>query len=172
MNVRAATTDDVPAIAELMSQYMQETFQCSWHGSARALREDGFGKHFHTLVAAQDIKVIGFCCWNACYDVHHTMPGGNIIDMYVLPAYRGRAVAVQLVAHAATDIAAKGGHFVQGQAVETGAGKRLYKRLAMSFPGTNCIVGGRAFRALTELAGRDARTICATLPPHEWNYEA
>ena len=49
--------------------------------------------------------------------------------------------------------------------------QRLYARFAMCFPGADCIVGGRAFRRLAELAGYAPRVAARSLPEKRWNYE-
>jgi len=49
--------------------------------------------------------------------------------------------------------------------------RRLYERIAMSFEGADCIVGGRAFRVLADLSGRPIRELVRGLPKKEWNYE-
>jgi predicted N-acetyltransferase YhbS len=62
--VRAAEQSDVPAVAQLLEAYMQETFEVSWQGSAEALRRDGFGREFELQVAVTgDGRVIGFTAW-------------------------------------------------------------------------------------------------------------
>ncbi|HTA93625.1 MAG TPA: hypothetical protein VK745_28800 [Polyangiaceae bacterium] len=65
-----------------------------------------------------------------------------------------------------------GGKFELGQAVTRPGVQGLYERVAMSFPGADCIVGGRAFRALADLAGRPARFVVKNLPDKSWNHEA
>jgi hypothetical protein len=79
---------------------------------------------------------------------------------------------LQLVAAVAAAIHARGGRFVKGQAAnDDPARRKLYERIAVAFPGADCIVGGRAFRTLAGLAGRSARELVAGLPDKQSNYE-
>jgi len=62
--VRAADQSDVPALVQLLEVYMRETFKAPWHGSAEALRRDGFGREFETHVAVTgDGCVMGIVAW-------------------------------------------------------------------------------------------------------------
>ena len=118
-----------------------------------------------------DDRVRGFVAWMKSYDLHHCMTGGFILDLYVLPESRGWGVAPALVCTVAAEILRRGGTYVQGQAVNNRAVRRLYDRCAMGFPGADYIVGGRAVRRLTELAGLPARVAVQSLPEKSWNYE-
>jgi GNAT superfamily N-acetyltransferase len=169
---RPAALRDVPVLVQLLEAYMRETFKAPWHGSAEALRRDGFGREFEIHVAMTGGEhVMGFLAWRKSYDLHHCLTGGEILDLYVSPDYRGRGVAPALVCAVAAEILRRGGTYVKGQAVEHRVVQRLYARFAMCFPGTDCIVGGRAFRRVAELAGRSAREVARSLPEKSWNYE-
>jgi GNAT superfamily N-acetyltransferase len=157
---------------QLLEVYMRETFKAPWHGSAEALRRDGFGREFETHVAVTgDGCVMGFVAWTKSYDLHHCLTGGYILDLYVAPGSRGRGVAPAFVCTVAAEILRRGGTYVKGQAVDNRAVQRLYARFAMCFPGADCIVGGRAFRRLAALAGCSARVAARSLPEKSWNYE-
>ena len=169
---RPAEPRDVPVLVQLLEAYMRETFKAPWHGSAEALRRDGFGREFEMHIATTGgERVMGFLAWRKSYDLHHCLTGGEILDLYVLPEYRGRGVAPVLVCAVAAEMRRRGGAYVKGQAVEHRVVQRLYARFAMCFPGADCIVGGRAFRRLAELAGRSARVVARSLPEKSWNYE-
>jgi len=170
--VRPAREADVPALVELFHAYMRETFKAPWRGSAEALRRDGLGREFSTHVAVgADGGIVGLVAWTRSYDVHHCVAGGYLLDLYVVPEARGRGVAAALACSAAAGIRRAGGAFVKGQAVEERSAQRLYSRIAMRFDGADCIVGGRAFRRLAELAGRPAREVALFLPERSWNHE-
>ncbi len=170
ITVRIATADDAPALSSLLSAYMQETFQRAWGGSVESLVRDGCGARFESLLALRSDALVGFASWTRAYDLHHCVAGGDLIDLYVVPECRARGVAADLVAAVAARIQASGGGYVSGMAVR--GSEKLYARLAMQFPGTACIVGGRAFRTLADLAGRPARDIVRGLPSRNWNYQA
>ena len=170
--IRAATSKDVSTLSELLEMYMQETFRQPWRGSPEAIERDGFGVEFETIVAETSKgELIGFAAWALSYDLHHCIRGGEIIDMFVNAEYRGRGVAAALLAAVAAAVHRKEGKYLKGQAVENAVSRRLYARVAVSFPGADYIVGGRAFRKLAELAGRRVRAIIHGLPQKEWNYD-
>jgi GNAT superfamily N-acetyltransferase len=171
VDIRAATIDDVPAVAGLLGEYMRELFRCEWKGSAEALARDGFGLHFEMVVVVRGGECVGFAGWKSTYDLHHCMSGGEVLDLYVRREERGRGVALQLVAAVAATVRARGGTFVKGQAVGDASTRRLYERVAMAFEGADCIVGGRAFSTLAELAGQSARAIVRGLPTKASNFE-
>jgi ribosomal protein S18 acetylase RimI-like enzyme len=139
---------------------MRETFKAPWHGEAETLRRDGVGRACEMHVAMTDGEhMLGFLAWKKSYDLHHCHTGGEILDLYVSPDDRGRGVAPVLVCAAAAEMRRRGGVYVKGQAVEHRVVQRLYARFAMDVPGADCLVRGRAFRRLAELAGRSARVV-------------
>jgi GNAT superfamily N-acetyltransferase len=159
-------------LVQLLEAYMRETFKAPWHGSAEAVCRDGFGREFELHIATSGGEhVMGFLAWKKSYDLHHCLTGGEILDLYVSPDYRSRGVAPVLVCAVAAEILRRGDASVKGQAVENRVVQRLYARFAMCFPGADCIVGGRAFRHLAELAGRPTRVVARSLPEKSWNYE-
>jgi GNAT superfamily N-acetyltransferase len=113
--------------------------------------------------------MLGFLAWKKSYDLHPCLTGGEILDLYVSPDDRGRGVAPVLVCAAAAEMLRRGGVYVKGQAVEHRVVQRLDARCAMDVPGADCLVGGRAFRRLAELAGRAARVVARSLPETSWN---
>ena len=158
-------------MAELLQQYMLETFSLPWQGSEERLRADGFGAHCQVMLAVRGDEPIGFAAWRGAYDLHNCVSGAEVIDMYVVPACRGRAVAIALLAAVAREVARTGGKYIRGSSVETRAIERMYARFARCFPGADCYLGGRAFRAMAELHGRSSREMMRGLPRQEWNYE-
>jgi GNAT superfamily N-acetyltransferase len=168
VSVRPAAASDGAALASLISDYMHETYDRPWGGSLDALTRDA--SRVECLLAL-DAVPIGFAAWTPAYDLHHCMPGGDLIDLYVAPSHRARGVAAMLVAAAADRIRARGGRYLSGLGVASQVTGKLYARLAMQFPGAACIVGGRAFRALADLAGKPAREIVRGLPDKSWNYQ-
>jgi GNAT superfamily N-acetyltransferase len=173
LRIRPATFEDVPPLVALLDAYMQEVFNSAWHGSRDALMSDGFGAKFELILAeSANGQIVGFVAWQHSYDLHHCVAGVEVIDMYVAPLSRGRAVSLLLIAELASRVRDFGGLFVKGQAVARRGVQGLYERVAMSFPGADCIIGGRAFRALADLAGRPARFIVKNLPDKSWNHEA
>lgn len=171
LDIRPAIATDAPAVALLLDEYMRELFDQAWSGTAEALARDGFGLHFDLVVVTYVDAPLGFAAWRSTYDLHHCVRGAEIMDLYVRRALRGRGVALQLVAAVAATVRVRGGAFIKGQAVGPATTRRLYERVAVAFEGSDCIVGGRAFRTLAEHAGKPARAIIRGLPLKSWNFE-
>jgi GNAT superfamily N-acetyltransferase len=172
IQIRALFPSDVPALVPLLEAYMQEAYGVPWRGSAEALHRDCFGQHCSLLVAqARDGDLIGFLAWMPSYDLHHCVSGADVNDLYVVPRCRGRGVALLLGCAVAAEVAQQGGRYLKGTAVETGTGSRLYDRFGIC-NSTGCVVSGRAFRRLAELAGHSVRQIVRALPDRSWNYQA
>jgi len=53
---RPAEPRDVPVLVQLLEAYMRETFKAPWHGSAEALRRDGFGREFEMHIATTAVS--------------------------------------------------------------------------------------------------------------------
>ena len=60
IDIRPATTDDVPAIAALLHAHMRDAFGAAavWDGSPEALARDGFGLHFQMIVATRGSECV------------------------------------------------------------------------------------------------------------------
>ena len=170
--VRSATTDDLEDVAALLREYMLETYSRGWGGSEKVLRRDAFGLRCNLeLAVSGENEAIGFAAWKESYDLHHCVSGGDVLDLYVVPVWRGRAVAVRLVCAVAAAVEDRGGKYLQGSGPEGGRSRRLYDRIATVFPGATCIVGGQAFRRLAELNGAEPKIIARSLPEKAWNHE-
>lgn len=169
--VREANPGDVQEMAALMRAYMLETYRETWRGGVAGLLEDGFGMRFRTLLALLEARPVGMLAWEESYDLHHCLTGGHILDLYVVPAHRSRAVAVRLLLAASRIVHAGGGAFIKGGAVDTGTGTRLYGRFAPAF-GNDFILGGKAFRHLATLPEPlSDRQLARSMPGKEWNFE-
>lgn len=160
-------------VAALMPRYMAEAYGASWHGSAEALRSAVAKDEVRILVARSRAgRIDGFVAWTSGYDLHWCVAGGVILDLYVCPEARGRAVAIRLLAAAAGQVRTAGGTFLRGTALVTGRGKKLYSRAAVCSETTECTVSGRALRELAELETLPSRDLLKRLPEAAWNYEA
>ncbi len=170
--VRSLSSDDAVELETMLFQYMSETYQAAWHGTADKLMRAAAGPELSVAVAEQGTgELIGFVAWSPSYDVHHCTSGGTILDVFVTPEARGRAVALMLLCRAAHAIRRDGGVYLQGGAVDGGSGRRLYARSAVCEPGVQCTVSGRAFTRFADLADADIRDAVLSLPNPAWNYE-
>lgn len=104
--------------------------------------------------------------------MHWAKRGAQIADLYVLPASRGRGLALQLLASCCSFAQAAGGAFIRGGAYDQRAVRRLYSRFAIVMPNGDAYCAGRAFRHMARLSDRDARSLAKSLPKPSWNFEA
>ena len=161
----------VDELVPLLRAYMQETYSDRWHGTAAALGTDLRDRcAIEVAVSAAD-DLVAFLAWAPSYDLHHCVSGADVLDLYVVPPWRGRGVAVALMCAVAARVSKAGGVYLKGTAVAGGTGRRLYDRIAVCTATQDCIVGGRAFRRLASLAGEPVRAMIAGLPAADWNYE-
>lgn len=168
--VRDAAVEDLTQLTGLLDEYMEETYQRRWAGKREDLARDILGRECHTLVAVDDAELVGFAIWQRCYDVHHCLHGGELLDLYVQKAARGSAFAPQLLLAVISAVSRNGGKFLRGKGVSA-QGDSLYERFAVTFPGTEFILGGRAFRELGALKGVPLRQAMRAIPPKSANFE-
>jgi GNAT superfamily N-acetyltransferase len=166
--VRNASNTDLPTVASLLERYMRESLGRTWEGSIDGLSRDIAAGRVRVVVAMIAGEVTAFASWHATYDVHHCAHGGEVSDLYVLPGARGRGVAALLVAHVAREVEGLDGRFVKGRGADAAGG--LWRRLAVICEGTDCYVGGGAFRALAGLADASPRAIALGLPSRSLNF--
>jgi len=170
--IRKANRNDIPCLAKLLGEYMRETYQNAWGGTAQQLEEDVFGSKVNIVVAeAAKREVIAFVAWTFSYDLHHCLKGGEVIDLFVCSSHRGYGVALLLITNIAMRSRQNGGAYLKGGAVDNPTVHRLYQRIAMHVSGNDYYVSGRAFRRLAELSGKSLREIASNLPEKAWNYE-
>lgn len=168
--VREAGPEDMLQLTVLLDEYMQETFQRRWTGSREALARDVLHANIHALVAVDDAELVGFAIWQRAYDVHHTQWGAHLLDLYVQKPLRGGGIAPELLLATIASVNRTGGHFLRGQGVSE-QGDRLYDRFAVTFPGTEFMLGGRAFRELAGLFGLPLREAFRRIPAKSANFE-
>ncbi len=170
--IRKAVRSDVPHLARLLEDYLRETYQGAWGGTAELLERHVSNNDVEILVAENSAQeIIAFVASIVTYDLHWCMKGGEIIDFYAAPMYRGRGAALFLIIDLAAEIERSGGKFLKGGAVENSSVRRLYGRVAMCQPNGECYISGRAFRHLAGLSGRPLREIVKNLPETAWNHE-
>lgn len=170
--IRKASRNDIPHLIKLLDDYMRETYNGAWAGTAERLEKDGFGNEFETMIAGTSKgEIIGFAAWISTYDLHWCLKGGEVIDMFVSPSHRGRGVALLMMTEVASEIQKCGGRFLKGGAVDNAVVRRFYGRMAMCFPDGTSYVSGRAFRHLAGLVGKNLREIVGNLPETAWNCE-
>ncbi|HET6763977.1 MAG TPA: GNAT family N-acetyltransferase [Longimicrobiaceae bacterium] len=162
--------EEVVGLVPLLRAYLPATYGAEWMGSPDSLRRDLAAGRFRACAAVAGGKMVGFMGWTPSYDLHNCVWGGEGLDLYVEPGWRGRGTAVLLLCAACREIEVGGGAYLKGTAVGNGTGGRLYARVAVCHP-DGCIISGRAFRRMAELAGRPVRELARLLPDRAWNFE-
>jgi GNAT superfamily N-acetyltransferase len=170
--IRQANQNDIPQLAKMLEDYIQETYQGAWGGTAELLEQHiSTGAVEITAAETSGFEIVAFIASIITYDLHYCMKGGEIIDFYVSLLHRGRGAAVFLITGLAAEVQKRGGAFLKGGAVENEIVRRLYGRIAMCQPNGECYVSGRAFRHLAGLSSGSLREIVRNLPETAWNYE-
>jgi GNAT superfamily N-acetyltransferase len=157
-----------PAVALMLERYMAETLDRRWEGNLEAFARDGLGAEYQTLVLATETSVVGFLCWHRTYDLHHSAVGGEVMEMFVEPRYRGRGWGAALVAEAAREMQRAGARFLK--AVSGPDLQELYGRFGVVVAGAGCYLGGSAFRDVAQLAGAHPREVVRGLPGRHRNF--
>jgi GNAT superfamily N-acetyltransferase len=166
--IHTAAPVEAGVIGTLIDACMVELYQRRWNSTPGVLAADLDVGRLCVAIATRG-EPIGLIAWAPAYDIHHCVRGGEIAELYVAPAHRGRGVAPQLIAHACRAIGDGGGVFVRGTAVASAV--PLYARIAWGWDCREMILGGRAFRAMAALAGASPRAIVRGLPDPSWNHE-
>jgi len=165
MRIRPFEPQDAAAVADLFADYMQEVY-----GEPNAMSPDvllrDMGTHFSMLVAVDGAdQPIGFLAWRPTYDLHNAVAGGEIADLFVARAHRGRALSVRLVAFVARAVLAQGGTYIcTGVLVDDARRLRLVRRMTVGFAAETVYLSGRGLRELAQLADADLKTLAANLP--------
>jgi GNAT superfamily N-acetyltransferase len=158
------------SLAGLLQEYCDEVFQQPWGGSLEALTRDALGAEGHALLAVDQGEPVGLALWRRTWDARRCVAGGELLDVFVQRAFRGGAIAPELLLAVVADVARDGGVFLRGQEVAM-QGDRLYQRFAVTQPGVDFTLSGRAFRELAALDGRPLRDVLRALPPRSANLE-
>ncbi len=168
--VRRATDKDVAVLAALIDGFAKG-HPAEGHARSVARMQDAFFGNqplAYIVLAEKNATVVGFGAWRKTYDLFWSMYGGEGIGLYVVPSYRGRGVAVCIVAAMCAEIREHGGHFLQASyAPDLGA---LYERVGEGRPERACHVSALAFEVLASVSGRSARDIVRAVPDKTLNH--
>jgi GNAT superfamily N-acetyltransferase len=163
IRIRSFSETDATAVSALFEAYMREAY-----GQPNAMTPEVLRRHvgrWFDIVLAVDTRdrPIGFAAWRETYDLHNAVSGGEIPDLYVDSAHRGRLAAIRLVAAIGRAVIAKGGKFIQAEAL-AGVPSRLARRITVGFPSETVYLAGRGLRELVALADAGPRELIARLP--------
>ncbi len=157
--IRLATLRDVQTLAALVDGFAQNHPGAKHPRSIEAMTEAYLGPEAisRVLLAERDRTAFAFGAWRKTYDPYWSYFGGEVMALYVEPAWRGHGVALSLVAAIAAEIRAYGGHFLQGNYGDTVA--PLYERLVTGRDERACHVSAERFETIAAAAGRSPREI-------------
>src|SRR5580765_3064484 len=98
--IRAATIDDAATLAALIEGFARNHPGATHLRSIKAMTEAYLGQDpvSKVLLAERDGTAIAFGAWRKTYDPYWSFFGGEVMALYVEPAWRGRGVALSLVA--------------------------------------------------------------------------
>jgi len=119
--IRAATIDDAATLATLIEGFAQNHPGATHPRSVEAMTEAYLGPDpvSRVLLVERNRTAIAFGAWRKTYDPYWSYFGGEVMALYVEPAWRGRGVALSLVAKIAAEVRAHGGRFLQGNYGDT-----------------------------------------------------
>jgi len=151
--VRPFQPDNAAEVAALFAGYMAEAL-----GGASVMTPELLaaecGRRFE-LTLATDGPVVGFAAWRDTYDLHHAVSGGEVIDFFVAPSPRGRALAAQPVAAVAAVVRARGGAFLYSMVIpDDPARLKLARRWGVGFPGEHVYLAQQVFERMADWGGR------------------
>ena len=164
---------DAPEFVALFRSYAEELLHIQSTLTTEAVVRDGLGSGFDGALAREQStqEMVGLVAWQQSYDLHWGIRGAAVLDLYVAPEHRCRALGPALLNHVARRTASAGGCFLVGQGiVNPSHPERLHQRCAVTHEGVECILGGRAFEVFAALRPSDLREFIRALSPKEWNY--
>jgi GNAT superfamily N-acetyltransferase len=168
--IRLASALDAKALAPMVRRYVEEAFSSNWGGTESRLLAALDTGYVRILVTLKDDALVGFAALVDDYDLHHCARGLRIIDLYVVPAQRGRCIGAALLAHVAHHALGGGFTYIRGEAVPSSAARRLFGRVAVQF-GDSFNLSGQALRTLADLRNVQPRELVRRLPARNANYE-
>jgi GNAT superfamily N-acetyltransferase len=108
MNIRSATTEDVPRIAEMTGELLAEimeaigvqVFNFDLSATVRRLHDFIAQEKYFVFAAWDDGAPVGFIALYESYALYAEGAFGTIPELYVRPAYRSTHIGQQLVQRA------------------------------------------------------------------------
>jgi GNAT superfamily N-acetyltransferase len=128
--IRLASVLDAKALAPIVQRYVEEAFSSNWGGTESRLLEALDTRHVRILITVNGDELVGFAALLDDYDLHHCVRGLRVIDLYVVPAQRGRCIGATLLAHVAHHALSGGFAYIRGEAVPSAAARRLFGRIS------------------------------------------
>ena len=165
--IRKAEPRDLPAIEEMVTDFVKGHPAESHPRSAEALREAYFGQKpvAHLLIAERAGRIVGMGQWSLVHDMFWGIFGAEAGWLYVRPECRGSGIVTAIVARLCAEARSAGAQFLQGSGGD--GPERLYERVAIGEAGRHCHLSGKAFHVMANLDGASGRKIVRGLPAPE-----
>lgn len=154
----------------LLDAYMSGTYGSAWKGTLERLESDHASGRLSLAVAARGGNCLGFVAWTSANDLHHTLQGAEVLDLFVAPEARGWGVASSLLAFAAKEVRQEGGLYMKGTVAGDTPNRRMYSRATVVEAGTGCTLSGRAFQVVADGWQLAPRAAVRALPSVSANY--
>jgi len=167
LQIRDARPDDLPAIEEMVEDFVKGHPAQNHPRSADALRRAYFGERpvTHLLVAERSGDLVGMGQWRLGHDMFWGWFFVEAEWLYVRPRCRGSGIAAALVAAICGHGRRAGAEFLHGGGGEKAS--KLYERVAIGMESRECFVSAKGFQVLAGLEGLPAREIVRRLPTPE-----
>ena len=165
--IRDARPDDVPAIEEMVEDFVKGHPAENHPRSSDALRRAYFGERpvTHLLVAERDGDIVGMAQWRLGHDMFWGMFFVEAEWLYVRPRCRGSGIVTAIVAAICGQARRAGAQFLHGGGGE--GPQRLYERVAIGMLSRECFLSGKGFQVMAGLEGLPVREIVRRLPAPE-----
>ena len=165
--IRDARLDDLPAIEEMVEDFVKGHPAENHPRSSDALRRAYFGDRplARLLVAERDGGVVGMGQWWLGHDMFWGMFFVEAGWLYVRPRCRGSGIAAAIVAAICGQARREGAEFLHGGGGERAS--KLYERVAIGMASRECFLSGKGFQVMAGLEGLPVREIVRRLPAPE-----
>ncbi|HEX7237632.1 MAG TPA: GNAT family N-acetyltransferase [Gammaproteobacteria bacterium] len=170
--IRDARIDDLPAIEEMVEDFVKGHPAENHPRSADALRRAYFGERpvTHLLVAERDGDIVGMGQWRLGHDMFWGMFFIEAEWLYVRPRCRGSGIVTAIVAAICGHGRRAGAQFLHGGGGERAS--KLYERVAIGIASRECFLSGKGFQVMAGLEGLPVREIVRRLPTPEMTRQA
>jgi len=167
LRIRDARVDDLPAIQEMVEDFVKGHPAEHHPRSADALRRAYFGERpvTHLLVAERDRDLVGMGQWRLGHDMFWGWFFVEAEWLYVRPRCRGSGIVAAIVAAICGHGRRAGAQFLHG-----GGGdgpQELYERVAIGMRSRECFLSAKGFQVMAGLEGLPVREIVRRLPTPE-----
>jgi len=167
LQIRTARLDDIPAIEEMVEDFVKGHPAENQPRSADALRRAYFGERpvTHLLVAERDGDIVGMGQWRLGHDMFWGWFFVEAEWLYVRPRCRGSGIVTAIVAAICGHGRRAGAQFLHGGGGE--GPQKLYERVAIGMLSRECFLSGKGFQVMASLEGLPVREIVRRLPTPE-----